>query len=182
MRCFAAVPIPAVYQRKLQELVETLEKGVPAVKWVAEGNFHVTLKFIGEVEGEKVPLIAEKLEEAAKGIPPLEISLDGIGTFPPRGRPRVIWVGLKERGGNLRPLAVGVDTHLKDLGFPRETREFSPHLTIGRVKSSRPEIDRKGLAKNFCTPVFRVPEIVLYRSVLRREGPLYSVIKKFPLG
>ena len=184
MRCFAAVPIPASHQQRLKGLVAALQGERLPVKWVAEGSFHVTLKFIGEVEESLAGKVAVKLAEAAKGVPPLGLSLEGMGAFPARGRPRVIWVGVREgeERGDLARLASRMDAALEPLGIPREGRRFSPHLTIGRAREPLKEADRERLLREFAAPAFLTSEVVLYQSLLQPGGPRYTVIKKFPLG
>lgn len=182
MRLFLALPLPEKYQQACLELVTGLSREIPAVKWTAGGNFHITLKFIGEVEEKMLPAVIKTAGEAVSGIPALTLSLEGTGAFPPRGTPRVIWAGVREEKGDLPILAGKLDLALHALGIPREKRPFQPHLTLGRPRPSAAFIDRKKLNRPFSTPAFQVSRVLLYRSTLTREGPVYQVEEKFPLG
>lgn len=107
------------------------------MKWVREEGIHLTLKFLGETPESRIGEIGEALEGAASGIGPVEVTLSGVGRFPDRGLPRVIWIGVKPRDDRLGVLQKQLETRLARRGFPEEKRAFRPHLTIGRVKSRR---------------------------------------------
>ena len=179
MRCFIALPIPKKYQQECEALVRGLQKHSLPIKWVAFGNFHVTLKFIGEIQEDLLPSIIEQVELTATQFLPFTLSLEKTGAFPLRGKPRVLWVGIREQG-RLRSLVNQLDRRLEALGLPLETRSFSPHLTLGRVRPGG-TMDRELLTMDFTTEPFQVSEIVLYESRLTPAGPIYTPLKKFPL-
>jgi RNA 2',3'-cyclic 3'-phosphodiesterase len=180
MRCFIALPIPKRYQQECQALVEDFKKNSLPVKWVAFGNFHVTLKFMGEVREHLVSPIVEQVELAAAAFSPFTLSLENTGAFPLRGKPRVLWVGVREQGSRIGALVNQLNRRLETLGFPAEARGFSPHLTLGRARSNG-TMDRKLLTKDFATEAFQVSEIVLYESRLTPAVPIYTPLKIFPL-
>jgi RNA 2',3'-cyclic 3'-phosphodiesterase len=180
MRCFIAMPIPRPYQQECQVLVEDLQRHALPVKWVASGNFHVTLKFIGEIGEDLIPPIVEQVELTLTGVSPFILSLEKTGAFPLRGNPRVIWVGIRERGNRLGVVARQLNRRLETLGIPAESRGFSPHLTLGRARAGG-TIDRELIMRDFATKVFTVPEIILYESRLTAAGPIYKPLKIFPL-
>lgn len=183
MRSFIALPIPSNYQEECQRLVQGLRKHSLPVKWVASGNFHVTLKFIGETKENMVPLIIEEIAMALTGIPPISLSLETLGVFPPRGRPRVIWVGVREWGSSLASLAGQLNRRLETIGIPRDAKRFSPHLTLGRVRPGGTFDEELPLQGHlFAAEVFQVSEVVLYKSDLQPRGPVYTPIKIFPLN
>ncbi len=180
MRCFMALPIPKKYQQECQVLVQGLQKHSLPVKWVAFGNYHVTLKFIGEIQEDMLPSIVEQVELTVTEFFPFTLSLEKTGAFPLRGKPRVLWVGVREPGSRLGALANQLNRRLEALGLPGEARSFSPHLTLGRVRPGG-SMDRELLTMDFATETFQVSEVVLYESRLTPAGPIYTPLKIFPL-
>lgn len=180
MRCFVALPIPDKYRQECQALVASLEKHSLPVKWVASHNFHVTLKFIGETREEMLPKIIAKVALSVQGVPPISLSLETVGVFPLQGTPRVIWVGIRQKEDRLGALAKQLNHQLAALGFPADARGFSPHLTLGRVRSGS-TIERVLLKREFSTKTFQGSEVVLYESRLTPLGPVYTPLKIFPL-
>ena len=135
MRLFVALEIPPAVRQHLAGLIHEL-RGADAAKsrsgprWVRPENLHVTLKFIGHVDPAKLGPIREALSQVHSESP-VEIEFRGLGFFPNERRPRVLWVGTKS-SPNLVPLANEIDRRLEPLRVPRETREFTPHLTLAR--------------------------------------------------
>ncbi|MEW6546616.1 MAG: RNA 2',3'-cyclic phosphodiesterase [Bacillota bacterium] len=184
MRLFVAVELPASVRQALGELVRYLGSSRADVKWVEEENFHLTLKFLGEVDASRLPHLGEALGRAARGVAPFDFQATGTGAFPSRRRPKVIWVGVGRGAAELGHLAGRVDAELAHLGFPRENRPFSPHLTVGRVRSPHrlDDLVRMLEQASFATRDVAVNEIVLFQSVLGRGGPVYTPLAHFPLG
>lgn len=176
-RIFIAVRLPAEIRRRLMQIEKRLMESGADVKWVPEENFHVTLKFLGDVEQDRMAAVTEAVQCAVSGIEPFELSLAGVGAF---GRPlRVVWVGITSGGDELKSLANRVEDALAAIGFPREERPFSAHMTLGRVRSPR------GLArleqcieslKSESVGALRVDGASVMKSELRREGPTYTAI------
>ena len=182
MRVFFALPIPCRHQKMCRELSRSLEKDIPGLKGVAEGNFHITLKFLGHIDPEMIPAVTRQAERAFRPIQPVTLILKGLGAFPPRGKPRVIWVGVEEEGDQLPVLARNLDQSLIELGIPGEGRVFTPHLTVARLKPAAAALKETILARPFSAAAFQVSRIILYRSILKPEGPQYSVLKNFLLS
>jgi len=107
------------------------------VSWTRPEGMHLTLKFLGEVEEKRVPKIEAALDSAANSIGAFSLSVSGMGTFPDIRRPRVIWIGLKEQGNNLIRLQRSVEEEFNKTGFSPEDREFTPHITLGRIRSQK---------------------------------------------
>jgi 2'-5' RNA ligase len=177
IRTFVAVLLDEDLRKKIAEAQEQVKRLAPDVKWVAPENFHVTLKFLGNVREDRIGEIAAAIDETAQGFSPFEMTVSGLGAFPNPARARVIWTGIETGGEQLRDLAEAVDVSLARLGFERETRLFASHITIGRVKTSRflgaladgiREVDASNLGAQRVTSVF------LMESQLLREGPMYS--------
>jgi 2'-5' RNA ligase len=155
----------------------------PEVAWVARDNVHLTLKFLGAVEAARLEAVAGALAAAAARAAPFDLGLDGLGGFPSSRRPRVIWAGLGEGVAATAALAREVDVALAGLGFPREPREFSAHVTLGRVRvprSNRPLAD--ALTGSGELGRQRVEHVVLMRSDLSPRGARYTELVAAPLG
>ena len=184
VRTFVAIPIPAEIRRRLVEVEQDLMPAKAGVKWVPEDSFHVTLKFLGYVEPERLEAIAGGVEAAIQGTGPFEVELAGVGAFPKITRPSVVWVGVTRGGQEMISLADRIDREMAKIGFEREKRPFSPHITLGRVKSPenlsglRELIERH---RNREVGSFGVEQVNIMRSELRITGPIYSVISDFKL-
>ncbi len=181
MRAFIAVDFSA--GDALLRLLRDLGSARARLRVVAPENLHITLKFLGNVDEGRIPSIVEVLERATLGLPPSLLSLHGTGAFPSLKAPRVLWVGV-EGGDALVTIARRLEEGLHDLGFPRERRRFSPHLTVARVKGpqGRDEVARVMLdyrETNFGRQ--RVDEIRLKRSELTPSGPIYTDLAQVAL-
>lgn len=182
MRLFVAVKVPPI--RPLKELLGELQACPGRVKWVEEENFHVTLKFLGEVPEALVGTLERGLKEAVEGVSPSPVILKGVGAFPSLRRPRVIWVGM-DSADVLRELHRRVEDSTRKLGFEREKKPFHPHLTLGRVKKIEGDAscfeevssrwDEKVLGEVF------VDRVHLIESTLTPRGPLYTAIRTYTL-
>lgn len=170
-RLFVALAMPEEIGGELDRLCT----GLPAVRWTDADDFHLTLRFIGEVDHPTFYEIGENL--ASIQLAPFELALRGLGTFPPRGAPHTLWVGVEESEG-LQQLRRRIDRSLRETGVEAERRNFVPHVTIGRFREPPPE-DRFGswLARRslFRTASFPVSGFNLYSSVLRPEGALHHI-------
>ncbi len=185
LRCFIAVGLPADIREGVGGFTETLASRVRGVKWVVPDKLHLTLKFLGPVERPRVPELAQALEEAAARRPPFRVCFRGAGVFPKPERPRVVWIGISEGGPELAALQEAIEARIAPLGYPRERRHFTPHLTIGRVKTvHRPGILAAALAEvedrvwGDCV----VPGVQLIRSQLFPTGPTYSILHQARLS
>lgn len=189
IRTFVAIQLEEEMHRQLARLIDNLRESVPAraVRWVAPENIHLTLKFLGEVPPAQIDAITEALRRAASTATPFSFELAGFGCFPSARRPRVLWVGIQETSGSLHSLQEAVDKELGKLGFKREERGFSPHLTLGRVReevsaSAVREIGQL-MEKMELGVIGRqeVTSIHLFKSDLRPTGPIYTSLAELPL-
>ena len=184
LRCFIAVNLPSSLKEKLGLVQEELRKAQGDVSWVKPENIHLTLKFLGEISEKKVERVKEVLTKAVAIAASFEIQLEGLGVFPGMKSPRVIWVGAKETPAALAELQKAVDEGLSQIGFPKEGRKFSPHFTLGRVRSPRNiEALRQALTE-IKTPgleAVKIESLELMRSQLSPKGSTYSVLQKFIL-
>ncbi|GAW91540.1 2''-5'' RNA ligase [Calderihabitans maritimus] len=147
-----------------------------------ENNFHLTLYFLGEVDQEEIPAIQQLLQATTREVPPFTVEFDTLGTFPPRGVPRVVWIGLKE-STPLQELYRSLLGRLKILGYKEEKKPFFPHVTLGRVRSPRNTGHLVKLLKTVrgSIPAEEVREIFLMESTLTPKGPIYEVVSRFSL-
>jgi len=150
------------------------------VKWVGSERFHVTLKFLGEVPESMLPQVYEALSKSVAGSKPFNVSIEGAGAFPDINRPRVIWAGIGSGKQELAAIASKLDENFEPLGFAVEKRPFSPHLTLGRVRSLK---NVSALSK-IIAPLertqigsFSAASVDLMQSILRPEGPQYLCLR-----
>jgi 2'-5' RNA ligase len=181
MRLFFAIEIPAEVRAGLAAVVERLRPRAPEVRWVRPEGIHLTLRFLGEVGEARLGEIVAAARRVGSG-GPLRLRTGGLGSFPDRGRPRVVWVGVEERGAALRRLREDLEAALGRIGFPPEERGWSPHLTLGRV---RPGGDPRPALAAASAPEareFEAREFVLMESCLDPAGARYERRAAFPLG
>ena len=185
IRTFVAVLIARDLKDKMSEVQEQVKKLAPDVKWVAPENFHVTLKFLGNVREDELSKVCAAVEEAVKSFAPFELSISGLGAFPNPARARVVWIGIDKGREELTGLATAIDKHLVKLGFEKEDKAFKAHITIGRVKTSKflnklaDEIGNVD-ADNLGTQ--QVSDVVIMQSELLRGGPVYSPLSVIKLS
>jgi len=178
IRTFIAVPIPDPVQKVLADTIFRLRASYPEVKWVRPEGIHLTLKFLGNIEEDMVDGIAMGLDDIVRDYPRLDLSLKGLGVFPNERRPRVIWVGFQGDIDVLADLALRLDKMCAGFGIKMESRPFSAHLTLGRLK--RPTmIDLNLDIKKVGLPA---REVFLYKSELLRCGARYTILHKSYLG
>jgi len=182
-RLFAALKIhpDKTFLSALNELKHSLRH--EKIKWVEEENIHITLKFFGETEEKLIPQINVVLENRAAQTPAFEFSLNGIGIFGSSYAPRILWCVIQPYA-NLASLMQQIHQDLHQAGFDSERQNLVPHLTLGRIHALKDKqlfqqtIDRyNGISSQ--PEMFR--EIILFESILRREGPEYTILKRFPL-
>lgn len=168
---------------EIETLRAKLERSGLRLPALSETIQHLTLKFLGETEPELVPKVVEVMQRVAEQVAPFDVQLRGLGAFPSRHNPSILWIGLRDEQ-TPRLLAEGLTAGLEPLGFQREARGYNPHITLLRLKSQPPRIITELLASEVITDFggCRVEHIELYRSELLPEGPRYTVLRTVPLG
>jgi 2'-5' RNA ligase len=169
--------LPPAIKAAAAAVQRELMKSEAQVAWVRSDGMHLTLKFLGEVSDSQLDEIEEALVSAAAGCGSMKISVRGLGVFPNPKNPRVVWLGIQPEDDRLLRLQERIDRALTPLGFPPERRDFRPHLTLGRVKTSRGLDDlMKALAvqHHFLAGDCVLGELHLIQSELRREGAVYT--------
>ena len=180
IRAFIAIELPDDIREGLGRLITQLNSNQPDVKWVEPTGIHLTLKFLGYVASNRIAEITEAIADAATGIPPFTLEIKGLGAFPNLNRVRVVWVGIEGKTDNLLQLQKRLDENLDILGFPPEQREFTPHLTLARVRDSASALERQELgqlisaAKAPSIGSFTAKSLSLMRSQLARTGAVYT--------
>lgn len=177
MRCFVAISLPEELKANVAVVQKKLQAAGADVSWTRQEGMHLTLKFFGEIGDKRIPEIEKALTTAVDGIPPFMLSVSGMGMFPDVRRPRVVWIGLKEDGGTLMRLYNGMEDELKKAGFPPEGRRFTPHVTLGRIRSNKnignllKKIDQ---GEGVNPGGFEVSGIHLIKSELKPAGAVYT--------
>ena len=179
IRCFIAIDLSVQIKKELGELIGTLKSNNSDIKWVMSENLHLTLKFLGNTPEEGLPEISGSLTSIVSSYKPFTIKICGTGIFPNRKNPRVVWVGVQD-SAIMKDLKSEIEKSMSAFGYEEENKEFTPHLTLGRVHSHKGMISlmnelSKFEGKDFGT--MDVNGILLIKSELRPKGPEYTCLK-----
>ncbi len=178
VRLFVAAEIPDDIKDQFAQAQEAIRRSRARLSLVVPEYMHITLKFVGEVEGSRLDPIMEAL--SAIRMSPFTMDIGAITLNSPRS-PRVVWSDLHDPGA-CRDLAGRIDTALVPLGIPAESRRFTPHITIVRIKQFHPSIFEEVAAiSSFCSGSFPLDRFVLKKSELTPNGPVYTDIREFIL-
>ncbi len=185
IRSFLAIELPKPILSKIEEVQGDLRSTHPDVRWVSPEKIHLTLKFFGSIEESRIDPILESIEEPVRNTPPFSVRVRGAGAFPSLKNPRVIWMGLTDGKEMLVSLQEQIEARLKKIGFEPEDRSFKPHLTLGRMKSSRGKEELVRGMERYTEEEFgdlRVDRVILFKSDLRPSGPIYTLLRDMKLG
>jgi 2'-5' RNA ligase len=177
MRAFVAVPTPEVLRARLAGLQSELRPRLSGVRLLRPESIHLTLRFLGEASAEQVRELEGRLRAAAAACPRATAPVSGLGLFPERGAPRVLWLGVSLSEPALA-LQRACEAAAVAAGFPPEERPFRPHLTLGRWKDRVRRPDLPVVAFD----ALPVEEVVLYESDLAPAGAVHTPLARFPLG
>jgi RNA 2',3'-cyclic 3'-phosphodiesterase len=184
MRLFVAVNLPEPVRNQLYADTAALRATTDRVRWVAAPSLHVTLKFLGQQDDQRVGDLERALALVAGRHPPIDVRTGEVGAFPNFRRPRVVWVGMTGAAA-LTALAEDIDRTLAGLGVPTETRPFRAHLTLGRVKEEIKPAEARVLETAGSAPIaprgFSIRTVDLMQSELGPGGSRYSVVAAVPL-
>ena len=189
VRSFVAIELPDELKRELDEVVGQLKStgGPTGVKWVDPQSIHLTLKFLGDVTMGRLDGITDALTEAIRKIPRFRLAVAGLGVFPNPRRVRVVWVGVSGETDVLERLQQRVESALTRLGFAAESRRFTPHLTLARVRERASPQERQRLGQLVDSTSFEsrygigVKAVHLMKSQLTSQGAIYSRISSVTL-
>ncbi|MHB8882651.1 MAG: RNA 2',3'-cyclic phosphodiesterase [Thermodesulfovibrionales bacterium] len=175
LRCFIAVELPGDLKSRIGAVIEQLRQTGADLKWVREENLHITLKFLGSTPETSIKDLISALQKKLSHYAPFYIRISGVGSFPPGRHPKVVWIGL-EASCPLAAVHDEIDEVMSGYGFTPEKRLFSPHLTLGRVRSNRGltglvatlhDMERKAFGD------VEVRGVALMKSELKPAGPEY---------
>lgn len=184
IRTFIAAEISAEVKKRLAADVARFRMLAPRVKWSPVDNMHLTFRFLGDVKEPDLEELFDALADITPEAEPFALEVRGVGAFPNWRHPRVVWAGCGEGSEDAVQLAEMVEEACVGLGYDRERRPFSPHLTLGRVKLPA---DAEGLETVAADAEKRygfldIDALVVFMSTLRRTGPVYSPMARFELG
>jgi RNA 2',3'-cyclic 3'-phosphodiesterase len=181
VRLFVALDLPDQVRHSIAELIAKLQPKSRAARWIKPENLHITLKFIGHVGNEKLSPIQSALS-SIHAAQPVELHFRGMGFFPNEHHPRAFWCGIAS-SPNLAELAANIDRALMPLGIERETRPFTPHLTVARFKSNEGIREVVQAATDMKSTDFGAAtetNFHLYESLLKSTGAQYNRVASFP--
>ncbi len=188
VRCFLAVEVPSSSRDRLNAWLAPMRKKMPSLRWVAPSLWHVTLRFCGELDAGRLERLERELASwhEKNATPRFGLSLERLGAFPNLKRPRVITAELGGDVKSLRELQGALEQSVRQSGLAAETRPFSPHLTLARVRepgdlpSGWPDLVAGG-AEAFPKEAWTASEVILMRSFLHRGGPEYAPLVRYNL-
>ena len=187
MRAFIAIELPSEIKASLATLQKELKQGANFVRFVDPEGIHLTLKFLGSVDSKKLPGIIDAIDAVAEKIPPFKLGLERVGVFPSMSRPRVIWVGTTGDVEMLLQLQKNIEDALLPFGFAKESRQFTAHLTLARIRERMPAEELETLRNAISSTQYKyggylnVDSVSLMRSILTPKGALHSQISSTKL-
>ena len=185
-RLFCAIELPVELRGELEHYSQELQRRFDdvATSWTKPGNMHLTLKFFGNVDQSKVESLSAVLDRVAVSVTQFPIGVGTTGTFPVRGAPSVLWIGISDPSSQLMALHSAIEQQCEQAGFEPEGRDFNPHLTIARVRDARGarELGQTHLQNEFFQREFEASEVVLFKSDLSSKGARYTVVSRHSFG
>lgn len=185
-RMFIAIELPGRIRRSLADLTDRMQKGLQfsacRPSWVSTDTMHLTLRFLGPVSPERVPELLAALEPVVARFEPPRMRAMSLGVFPDWKRPRVLWVGVRDKNDCLTPLQRSIETAVEALGFEPERQRWKPHLTLARFRSLKGTHVAKDVAKahdTFRSELFVPKGVTLMRSELLPEGAKHTRVATF---
>ena len=178
IRTFVSVSVPKEIVNIQSMLKSTVEPKGVKVRWVMNGKMHLTLKFLGNTTEGSIDNLNEALFNTVKSAKVINLSISGTGAFPVKGRPNVLWLGIKGDIDELKQLTVNINNSLEPLGFITEKREFLPHVTIARIKSNQKKIPNISnyLNTTFTELPMKIVKISLMQSESFSKGTFYTIL------
>jgi len=184
IRSFIAIELPDDIRRSMADLIAEIRKTKTDVTWVPAENIHLTLKFLGNTDDSLIPKIKERISKKLSHYNVFYIKIVGVGCFPSEKRPRVLWIGI-ENSAVLNSIQKDLDAEVAGFGFAPDDRPFSPHLTIGRVRSQKGIAEMLRRLSEFRTTDFGVVEVKsihIMKSELKPAGAEHTSIAEIPIG
>jgi 2'-5' RNA ligase len=180
VRLFLALALPPPLRAEVSAIQDSLRARLRGWRWTRPESIHLTLRFLGEVDDAAVSLLAPGWADAASRSDPLALRIQGLGVFPHRRRPRILWAGARAGGGDgLERLAADLELAARRGGLAPEARPFHPHLTLARAAG---EAEPPGKGQDPRTGEAEVARLTLFRSVTAAAGAHHHVVDSWPLG
>jgi RNA 2',3'-cyclic 3'-phosphodiesterase len=187
MRCFIAIDIDKKIKSALSGLQRRLRDSIDVKKgdinWVNTDNIHLTLKFLGEIKDEKVAEVCNIVKDVAGRYESFELDIESVGHFGGKSA-RVLWVGAGDGEENLLELQEDIEESLALAGWPKETREFSIHLTLCRIRKPAAGMKLAQVSedyKDFKLGTMQADSVSVYQSELKPTGPIYTLLGNYKL-
>jgi len=184
LRLFFAVELPGDVREAAAAHASRLRRDFPEARasWPRPESLHLTLKFLGETEAARVESLSSAATAAAAGLNPFTLTIEGAGSFPPRGAARVLWLGVRDEAGQLSRLQLRLDNECAAQGFPRESKPYRPHLTLARLRAPHAAaLSDEHRRTPFGPHTFQVSDFVLMRSELGPGGSRYTPLSRHAL-
>jgi RNA 2',3'-cyclic 3'-phosphodiesterase len=188
MRAFVAMPVPDSVKREVVRAQNGFCSLLPRaeIRWVRPDQMHLTLRFLGEVDPARLDPLVAVTRTSCRNFSPFSLEVAQAGLFPHERRPRVLWVGLRGQTGPLQQLQAALEAALADFAEKQEDRSFSPHLTLARIKSLRPNEVRALAARvqelqSLCLGGWQADRVEVMGSELRPEGSRYTCLASIQL-
>ena len=185
IRSFVAIELSPDTKAQIEEIQNKLKASTADVRWVRSEGMHLTLKFLGGIQEEQIPEIADVLTHCSAETGRFNLTIHSLGAFPNETNPKVIWIGVEDESRRLETLQQCIEEGLAPIGFKAEKRAFTPHLTLGRLKSpkGRRAVGQLLEASRECDcGTSTVQEIFLFKSDLKPSGAVYTKLKTFALS
>lgn len=182
IRAFIAIELPPEIIKKIAEIQDRFKALNLDATWVKPSNIHLTLKFLGNINPQLLSKVKEVIVESLPPVPEFSISLGTVGVFPNIKQPRVLWIGVEETHQQLILLKSNIDKGLEPLGFEIDRKKFSPHLTLGRIKSAKGKSRLREMIQSFekmDAEAIKVSSVKLMQSQLTPRGSIYTVLQAF---
>ena len=184
-RLFCAFELPASLRSQIDQHSQKVREAVPeaAASWSRPENIHLTVKFFGNVDQQRVDVISAAAARVVKEFSPIQIAVGKTGVFPRPSRPQVLWIGIDDASRALANLHKQLEHEFAREGFPKEDRPFRPHLTIARIRKpyNSDRLAEAHLGMEFSSVTIELSELVLFRSELSSKGSKYTPISRHRL-
>jgi 2'-5' RNA ligase len=184
-RAFIAIELPEKIKRDIRKLQHVFASHVLDIRWVKPANMHLTIKFLGDVDPSDIEAVGRLLSNTAANHPIFDLAPQGVGLFPNIRRPSIIWTGIAGQTDVLGSIHKSVNSGLNDIGFEADKRPYRGHLTLGRIKTHMDQsrlVTALRVNQEFVSKAFSVERLVMFKSELHPNGPVYTKLCEVPLG
>jgi len=183
IRTFIAIELPVEVKQVARRIQSQLGESIEGIRWVKQENIHLSVKFLGNVEENRINDIAAAVKNAVEDISVMNLKTGHLGIFPNEKRPRILWLGIEGEVREFIRMTKNCESELAKLGYERDARENKPHITVGRIRSSKKQKGLINILKDI--PIesieFRAGALNLMRSELNPNGAVYTNLKSVKL-